>query len=176
MRIASLLLGPVLLAPTLLGGCSTASYPSLAQRAGERPDAPSPAPAPAPTGAQAPDALAGQLSAWLADARAADARFAKARPAAVAALDAAKGAPRGSEIWSTASLALAEMERARSDVGMAQASVEAAYAEDRLAHAAEEGPKARQAATMLSATRDAITAISQAQDQALAALRARLPA
>jgi len=170
----ALRIAPVL-AAALLGGCSTASYPTLAQRPGETLSAARPASAPAPGIAPATADLSRQLAGWAADARAANARFIAARPAAEAALAAARGSRRDSEAWSTASLALAELERARSNVGEAQAAVEAVYTEDRLSHATQEGPTPRPSATLIDATRDAITAISDAQDKTLKALRARLP-
>jgi len=163
MRIAPLL------SLALLAGCSTASYPSLALRPGETTSVTTPKPA--PTTAPAASALPQQLHPqWLADARAADARFAAARPAAEKALTAAQGATPGSEAWSIANLALTDLERARGDVAVAQAAVESAYTEDRLAHATDPATSP----TPIAAIRDAITAITESQDKVLAKLRARL--
>jgi len=162
MRIAPLL--PL----ALLAGCSTASYPSLALRPGETTSVTTPKPA--PTTAPAASAPDQRLPAWLADARAADARFAAARPAAEKALAAAQGAAPGSEAWSIANLALTDLERARGDVAVAQAAVESAYTEDRLAHATDPATSP----TPIAAIRDAITAITESQDKVLAKLRARL--
>ena len=161
---------PFRIAPLLgalaLCACSTASYPSLAQRPGET--TPHPAPQTAPTSpASVPTP---QLAAWLADAQTAHARFTAALPAARAALAAAQSAPRGSEAWSTANLALAQLETLRTDLGITQAALESSYAQDRLA--LTHSPSAPQ----IAATRDAITTLTTAEDEILAALRRQLPA
>lgn len=122
--------------------------------------------------------LGTRLAALKADAAAADAGFDAARPQAEAALAAAARAPRGSEAWSLANLALAQMEKARSALGDSQAEIEALYAQDRLAHATTDAPDqpVRPDAAALAATRSLIGKLAEEEDRKLLALRAKLPA
>lgn len=98
----------------LLCGCAgqTQDFPSLAPRAVEsRPETPAAA-EPAPTPAADP-ALAGRIAALVDRAKAGDAAFAAALPAASAAADGARGTAPGDERWITAQQQLSALEAAR---------------------------------------------------------------
>lgn len=110
----------------MLGGCSDrGDYPSLARRPAEDVYAAARAAqaAPAPTrGVSA--GLAGKLSALLATAREAHKSFSARQPAASRAVSAASGAAKGTEAWSVASVAVAGLESARSQVGLPLADLD----------------------------------------------------
>lgn len=109
----------------MLGGCSDrGDYPSLARRPAEDVYATARAavpPAPSP-GVSA--GLPGKLAALLATAREAHETFVARQPAAARAVSAASGAAKGTEAWSVASVAVAGLESARSQVGLPLADLD----------------------------------------------------
>jgi len=143
IRTAALtaLLGPILATTA----CADRDrFPSLARRPAERAYGTAlPAPGPTPD-AQAPipaDAsLVARLTALTDQARKADAKFIARRPAAERAVSAARGTAVGSDAWSVAQVALAELDSARSEGMVAMADL------DRLlvvaAQGAVDGPRA----------------------------------
>ncbi|WDF72230.1 hypothetical protein [Novosphingobium sp. KACC 22771] len=166
---------PALLLSALLGGCGTASYPSLGRRAEEKPVA-------APTTAvavaapdEAPSGLGERIDSLLRAAREADAGFSKARTAADKALNAAANAHPGDEAWQQANLALTDLERQRGALGLVEGDIEELYTQDRVAHGAENPDAPRAAARMIAAARSEILALGAAQDRTLEAARRKLP-
>ena len=153
-----------------LSACAsdTTHYPSLAKREAERiansaPSAPSSvAPAPLPAAPAAP--LAG-LDGLVAQAQDAHRRFAARRTRAEQLVAAAAGAPLASESWSVASIALADLESARSDAMVALAELDGAYAAARVAGSD---------VAAITAARDDVTALVSEEDRVLAALRRRI--
>ena len=131
-RINPLLLATATLA---LGACSTSegAYPSLAKRAAERitatwpPAPPPPPPAPPPLD----PATSSRLDGLLAQVSAADGRFAGKIARARTLVAAARSAPMGSEAWSVASIAIAELESARAEAMVAMAQLDSIYADAR---------------------------------------------
>ena len=123
-RAFSMALPTFVLLP-LLGACAAAGegYPSLATRDIERTGGVmevEPAPPPAPP---APSTLA-TLEELEATARAAHADFLAAAPRARALTSAARGAARGSERWSVAQVAIADLESTRSEAMIALADLD----------------------------------------------------
>jgi hypothetical protein len=152
-----------------LSACAsdTTHYPSLAKREAERiansaPSAPSPTPAPLPA---APAATLASLDGLIARAKDAHRRFAARRPRAEQLVAAAAGAPLASESWSVASIALADLESARSDTMVALAELDGAYAAARVAGSD---------VTAISAAREDVMALVGEEDRVLAALRRRI--
>jgi len=152
-----------------LTACASAKagYPSLARRpieriSGSAPVAtPTDSPAPA---APSPDAL-GRLDAALAQAAGADARFHQREARARTLVSAARGAPIAGEAWAVASVAVADLESARSDAMIALADIDALFAKARV-----EGSDS----TAISSGRDRVTALVASEDQVLAELRSAL--
>jgi hypothetical protein len=111
--------------------------------------------------------LATRLEQLASLARAANDRFesreAKARQTAAAAA----GAQVASENWAKATVAIADLESARSEAMIALADLDAMYASARL-----EGRDV----TAIAQTRDAVTALVAKQDAVLAQLRDMVPA
>ena len=143
-----------------LGGCAgERGYPSLARLPAERiafavPPAPPPAATPQPLPAEL-EARAGRLAAAVS---AAHARF-----------RALAGSARGPG-------ALAELEVARGQTSLALAELDRLYADDRVAHAEDDGiagPTAapRPAAALLARLRDAALATLAEEDAVLASVR-----
>ncbi len=165
-RITPLLLVAATLA---LSACSTreGAYPSLIKRPAERitatwpPAPPSPPPAPVPLDPE----KASRLDGLLAQVTAADGRFsgkiARARPL----VGAARKAAMGSEAWSVASVAIAELESARAEAMMAMAQLDSIYADART-----EGRDVSE----IEATRQQALAIIAAQDGVLDSLKGAL--
>lgn len=111
---------------TLLGGCADrAKFPSLARRPAEDIYRTARATPPAPP---APSALSDEMAKKLAElsarARSAHATFERTRPSAVRAVSAARGAAKGTENWSVASLAVAQLESARAQAGLPLADLD----------------------------------------------------
>jgi hypothetical protein len=159
----------------LLGGCSTASYPSLARRDSELRNPPKPSASPRAPTDQTDAALKTRLDAMVAQAQAADARFADALPRVQGAVGAAAGHTVGDEAWSLANLALAELESTRGAVGIAQANLDQIYTDDSLAHALDDNAE-RPDRRLIASARASLDAITSAQDKVLATLRAKMPA
>ncbi len=166
---------PPLLAAAIaltLGGCAadTVNYPSLARRPAERisgtspvvPVNPAPIASPAPPSAE----LAARLAQLVDAARAADAQF-RAREAKARQLtNSASGAAVASESWSVATIALADLESARSSAMIALADLDALYAATRVSGGE---------AAAIGAARDQVIRLVGGEDTVLAGLRDRLP-
>lgn len=156
--------------PVLLAGCASdsAGYPSLARRDAER-IAESPPETPAsPSATLPPDrAVLARLDVLVAQAKTAHDKFRARRGRAETLVRAASGAPVASESWSVATVALADIESARSDAMVALADIDAIDVATRL-----EGTPAT--ATVVKAARDNVTALVGEQDAVLARLRARM--
>lgn len=165
----------LLISTLLMSGCGTASYPSLARRAEEKPLAP---PTPAASAA-ARDGLSPELIARIDSlrraAQEADRAFAAARPATDKALTAAANAKPGDEAWQQANLALSDLERQRAALSVVEGDVEELSAQDRLAHAPENADAPRAATGLIETARAEILALATAQDQVLNAARQKLP-
>jgi hypothetical protein len=160
-------------ASILLSACATkVDYPSLARRDAERitgtvqpvPSEPAP-PAPLPP----PNAeISARLSQLVQQARAADGRFSEERGRAERLVGQASG--MGSESWAVASVALAELESARSDAMIAMAGIDEIHAADAVAHYNTPSGDAPEIAT----ARDQVAGMIEEQDRTLAALSRRL--
>ena len=165
-RITPLLLASATLA---LGACASdeGAYPSLAKRPAERitatwpPAPPPPPPAPAPLD----PATVGRLDALLAQVSTADSRFATKIARARTLVGAARKAAMGSEAWSVASVAIAELESARAEAMVSMAQLDSIYADART-----EGRDV----TGIEATRQKALAIIAAQDSVLDSLKGGL--
>ena len=153
----------------LLGACTTNrdEYPSLARRPAERLTATFDAPAapevvvrPAP-----PASVSGQLGGLVGAAQAADAKFRAREPRARSTVSAAASAKMGSESWGTATIAVAELEAARSEAMLALSELDRLYNESSIAG---EDPGA------IGAARDTVLGLIARQDQVLGELRGRL--
>jgi hypothetical protein len=150
----------------VLSGCAadTTNYPSLARRPIERIEAgQQTSPAPAPIAAD--PGQGARLAGWIERARIAHGHFSATRERAQRLVTAGSGAPRGSESWALASVALAELESARSEAMIALADLDQLYAATRV----EGGDTAA-----ITAARDQVSGWIGDEDQELAALRGRL--
>lgn len=153
-----------------LAACASdgSPYPSLARRAAERiantsPPVPQASATPLP-----PDpAMLTRIEAFAAQARTAHAKFVDYRPHAEALVGQAGDATVASESWSVATVALAELESARSEAMVALAELDALHVANRL-----EGTAGTSAA--IDAARDAVMVLVGEEDRTLAALRGRL--
>ncbi|ABD25373.1 hypothetical protein Saro_0928 [Novosphingobium aromaticivorans DSM 12444] len=126
-RIIRIALVAATLAPALLaGGCADRDkFPSLARRSAEDAYRAAQLPAPVPAPSQEMTAgLTARLAALRASAREAHAGFESKRGAATRAVGAAAGAAMGTEAWSVASVALAELESARARAGLPLAELD----------------------------------------------------
>lgn len=154
----------------ILAGCAAdyQNYPSLARRPAERitgiaevvPAATVPA-RPAPL---SPD-LTARLVQLSSQAQAAHGEFSSRRARAEQLVAAAGGAPLGSEAWAQASVALADLESARSRAMIALADLDALYAAGTIA----DGD-----AGAIAVTRSRVIAWIGEEDQILAQLRGRI--
>jgi len=169
-------------APVLSAGLALAlpactasgDYPSLARRDAERvsgiaePVAPQPPP---PSSAAPPSAqLEARLEGLVGQARAAHARFSGSRQRTERLIAAAGGAPIASESWSVASVALADLESARSNAMVALAELDQLYAAERIEHFESESSVAK----AIARARDEVSAMVAEEDAVLARLRGRL--
>ncbi len=152
----------------MLDGCAadTVNYPSLARRPAERMSGTSPVvPAdPAPIASPAPPSaeLSARLAGLLDSARAADGLFKTREARARLLANAAAGSAVASESWSVATVALADLESARSNAMIALADLDALYAAARISGGE---------AAAISAVRDQVIEIIGAEDTVLAGLR-----
>ena len=158
--------------PLVLTACAadTSDYPSLARRAVERslpatgtaPQASPPAPAAAlPPGADLSARLA-RLTEQAGKAHGAfDSRLGKAQRAVASG----SGSARGSEGWALASVALADLESARSEAMIALADLDQLYAAARI-----DGTESK----AIADARDRVMGWIGEEDRALAALRGQL--
>ena len=180
----------------LLAGCaSDGAFPSLARRPaegiGESGSAASSTPgriagsaapaAPAPDVATAQQAVSADLPARLAElgasARAASERFTGKRARAEQLVSAARGAAPGTEAWSVATIAMADLESARSDVMVSLGELDRLYAAARIDAAAKNaGPEQVDGGDggAIAAVRDQVTAWVADEDAVLADLGGRL--
>ena len=151
-----------------LAGCANdiAEYPSLARRPAERmsgtalPVAAGTQPGPAPSAE-----VLGRLDSLVATARAADERFTAREGQARTLVSAASGSTLGSESWAVASVALSQLESARSDAMVTLAELDELYAAARI-DAAD--------ARTIAAARDTVIALVARQDQVVGELGERL--
>jgi hypothetical protein len=160
---------------TTLTACSAArDYPSLDRRPVERmsgsaqpvaPETPPPPPAPA-----SPE-LTARLGQLVEQARTAHQRFGARRGNAERLVSSGGSGAPGSEGWSVATVALSDLESARSDAMLALAELDQLYASESVA-AAETGNYLSVEAIM--AARDQVTALVGEEDTILAALRGRM--
>lgn len=151
-----------------LAACAsdTAEYPSLARRPAERVSGEMPVVAPTPIATTPADPMLGStLDSLVAQARAADSRFAERESRARALVGAAAGAAVASEAWSVATIALADLESARSDAMIAMAQLDTLLASARIE---------TQETAAITAAHDAVGAIIARQDGIIADLHSRL--
>jgi hypothetical protein len=172
----------------LLSGCAAqGEFPSLAKRPAElaleaAPVATAAVPAtperitgsgtpvaPAPGATATDQAVSADLATRLRDlnesARAAHERFAAKRPRAATLVGAASGAAVASEAWSVATVAVADLESARSDAMISLGELDRLYAAERI-DGGDGGA--------IAAVRDQVTAWVADEDAVLAELGARL--
>ncbi|MCW1430436.1 hypothetical protein [Novosphingobium sp. JCM 18896] len=165
---------PLVLIAALTACAAATDYPSLERRSAERmtgsarpvtPEAPPPAPAPA-----SPQ-LTTRLTQLVDQARAAHQRFGARRGNAQRLVAAGGSGAPGSEGWSVATVALSDLESARSDAMEALAELDQLFAAESIA-AAETGN--RQTVDTIAAARDQVTAMIGEEDEVLASLRGRM--
>lgn len=127
-RLAATVLA-VVPAVLALGGCASSSddFPSLAIRDAERVSGTIAVPA-TPAQPLPPAPAAVELSALLAAIREGHGRFTAQTPAAARAVSAARGAGVGTDAWSVAQVAVANLEAQRSQVMIALADLDRIYA------------------------------------------------
>lgn len=155
-----------------LSACAAASgdYPSLAIRDAERPRGTLEAPvadepaAPLPAQVVSADILQ-RITSLRADANSAHQQFLRSAPAARRAVSAGAGAPRASDAWAGAQVALADLETQRSKTAIPLADLDALYASQATAFA----PMAE-----IAGARDAVEALVAEEDRVLASLRSRI--
>ena len=157
-----------LLSLTLLaGGCASqpGNYPSLAIRdpelAARNMTAPEPPPPPAPP----PRATLDRLGPLAAEARAAHAAFANAAETARARVNAANGALSGTENWSVAQVALADLASRRSTAMIALADLDLLY---------NDAAIAGESVAEIAPVRDEIVALMAEEDRIVAGLAGQL--
>ena len=156
-------------AAMVLSACATdeGTYPSLAKRPGERVTATWP-PAPPPPEAPPPPldpATINRLDLLLAQVRSADARFHGKEGRARTLVAAAGRAPMGSDAWSVATVAVAELEAARAEAMVAMSELDSLYVAART-----EGRDVSQ----IDAARNQALAIIAGQDRVLDSLKGKL--
>jgi hypothetical protein len=151
-----------------LGACAKdeGEYPSLARRPIERIStvagpSPTPSATPAPPSAE----LVAKLDGLVAQAARADARFHAHEGRARQLVAAASGAAVASEGWSVATVAVADLESARSDAMIALAEIDALYAAARING---------EDAALIALARDHVTGLVDSEDKVLADLRGRI--
>lgn len=163
--------GPVVLIIASLSGCSgqMAEVPSLGRRPAELADQ-APPPAVVPDSVVSP-ADAARLRGWIDSASAAHRAFNALADSRRGRILAARGAPRGSESWAGASVALAELQAARSQVMLPLAELDRFAITESTRDAASRNP------ALITAAQDAVKAIEAmlaAEDREIASLAAAL--
>ncbi|WP_088311536.1 hypothetical protein [Novosphingobium sp. B 225] len=151
-----------------LSACASdaASYPSLARRPVERVTGSAPVVTPSPEApAPASSATLGKLDSLLGEARAADRKFRDKQAAARGLVSAAAGSAMGSEAWSVATIALSELESARSQTALPMAELDALYVS-----AVVDG----QSAGEIAAARNTVQGLLSDESAAIDALKAQL--
>lgn len=160
----------------VLGGCASASgpYPSLAIRDAERVTGSAQPAAGEVTPPLPPpllDASTGQHIAQAVErARRAHASFTAGVAGATSVIATARGTPVASDSWVAAHVALADLQSLRSQTVIAQADLDAIYANERLADPARITPTAEALASALARIADWVAE----QDRTIARLAARL--
>lgn len=162
--------------PLILTACASAGdYPSLSRRDAERisgsagvvtPEA-APAPPPAPPSGD----LTQRLAQLTQQARAAHQRFAARRPSAEQAIARGGQAAVGSEGWSVATVALADLSSARSDAMIAMGSLDEIYAAESVKATETGNPADAEAA---GAAQREVSGWLAEEDAVLESLRKRL--
>ncbi|MBW8755387.1 MAG: hypothetical protein JF595_14830 [Sphingomonadales bacterium] len=174
MPRATTTLLPVALIASLTACAAAQDYPSLERRPAERmagsarpvtPETPPPPPAPVSR------ELTMRLAQLVEQARAAHGRFAAKRGNAERLVAAGGTSAPGSEGWSVATVALSDLESARSDAMLALAELDQLYTRETIA-ASETGSHA--SVDGIAAARDQVTALIGEEDNVLAALRGRM--
>ena len=174
MQRGSVPLFTAALALALSACASDGRYPSLARRDVERirgtvepvtPQMPSPA-ITAPPSAE----LETRLASLVEQAQAAHAHFSANLDRTERLVTAADGAAIASESWAVASVALADLEAARSKAMIALADLDQLYAAERVEHFESESITAK----VIARARDKVSALVAQEDPALAGLRNRL--
>jgi hypothetical protein len=165
---------PLALILTLTACAAAKDYPSLAPRPAERMTGSgqavtSEAP-PAPLAPLSPQ-LTTRLAQLVERARAAHQRFTAKRGNAERLVAAGGGATPGSEGWSVATVALSDLESARSDTMVPLADLDELYAAEAIA-ASQSGDQSK--VTAIAAARDQVTALIGEEDDVLARLRGRM--
>ncbi|MEJ5978628.1 hypothetical protein WG901_18390 [Novosphingobium sp. PS1R-30] len=165
---------PLVLIASLTACAAATDYPSLERRSAERvtgsaapvtPETPPPPPEPA-----SPQ-LTTRLAQLVEQARSAHQRFASRRANTQRLVAAGGNGAPGSESWSVATIALSDLESARSDAMLSLAELDQLYASESIA-AAESGN--RQAIDAIASARDQVTTLVGEEDQILATLRSRV--
>ena len=155
----------ILAVALLTSACSTTEgeFPSLARRPAERVSGTAEAsPAPPPAVAEpVPAGLAAQLAGFERQARAGHAKFQSREGRARQLVSAARGAAVASERWSVATVAVAELEAARSEVLIVLADLDSLYAAELVAG----GDGAA-----IGTVRDSVQALVVQEDRVLAEL------
>ena len=172
---------PALLAILLPACTSSGDFPSLARRDAERikgtadPVAAEPSPSespPSPPGA----ALAARLERLVDQARDAHRRFAERQPRGEQMVAAGRASAPGSEAWALATIALADLEGARSEAMIALADLDQIYAAEQIGSTETTGSAPQTASgdgLAIAAARDQVVALVAEEDAVLAALKAR---
>ena len=156
------------LALTACASDAAGGYPSLARRDAERvtaraqPVEAAAQPALPPLSAD----LDSRIVQLVSEAREANAQFSARRSATQRALANGGRAAAGSESWTEAQIALADLEAARSRATISLAELDRLYADERLAHAETVSPTAE----ALAAARDRVAAWVEEQDRVLRVL------
>ena len=150
-----------------LSACAadTVNYPSLARRDAERISGTSAVATPIPAAAAPSAEVKARLPQLVARAKEAHSRFAAHRARTVDLVSAATGAAVASESWSVATIALADLESARSDAMIALADLDQLYTEARI-----EGADS----SAIADARNQVTAMVGEEDSVLASLHGRL--
>ena len=155
----------------LLSGCgSTKGYPSLERRAVETAvTAPAPprAPKPVTDSESVSPALIADLDRWTHDAQVAHRAFTAKLPNTERLMAAVGDAALGSEAWSSAAIALGDLESARSKTMLALAELDQIYIADRLAHAVDGLGNG----ALIGAAHDAVEAMVGQEDAKVAELK-----
>lgn len=174
MPRASIVLLPLALTVSLAGCSAGQDYPSLDRRPVERlsgsakpvtPETPPPPPAPASP------VLTTRLAQLVDQARGAHQRFGTKRGNAERLVASGGSGAPGSEGWSVATVALSDLESARSDAMLALAELDQLFASESIA-ASETGNHA--SVDAVAAARDQVTALVGEEDSTLATLRGRM--
>lgn len=156
----------ILAVSTVLGACARdkTDFPSLARRPAERITGTIESP-PLPPPAPLAPAVLDQIDTLVAQAKAADERFAARIAATRQAILAANGAAVASEAWSGATIALSALEATRSEALIGLAELDRLYA-GAVVGESDSAP--------LSKARDAVQALIAEQDRVLEELQGRL--